>query len=99
MVIPVGGNCESYATQVSPMMFSFSELSVSVVIHKKSTSQIQTKCLCSHQVVRQFRDGGFMADLSEDQGATLNKKIRSAQLAQYNYILGDDELQDEMFAL
>uniref|UniRef100_A0A8D3DPS0 threonine--tRNA ligase n=1 Tax=Scophthalmus maximus TaxID=52904 RepID=A0A8D3DPS0_SCOMX len=59
MVVPVGGNSESYAKQV----------------------------------VRQFRDAGFMADLSDDQGATLNKKIRSAQLAQYNYILvvGDKE--------
>ncbi|KAK5862233.1 hypothetical protein PBY51_017650 [Eleginops maclovinus] len=59
MVIPVGGNSESY----------------------------------SKQVVRQLREAGFMADLSDDQGATLNKKIRSAQLAQYNYIfvLGDKE--------
>ncbi|XP_053182529.1 threonine--tRNA ligase 1, cytoplasmic [Scomber japonicus] len=59
MVIPVGGNSESYAKQV----------------------------------VQQFREAGFMVDLSEDQGATLNKKIRSAQLAQYNYIfvVGDKE--------
>ncbi|XP_044214541.1 threonine--tRNA ligase 1, cytoplasmic isoform X1 [Thunnus albacares] len=59
MVIPVGGNSESYAKQV----------------------------------VRQFREAGFMVDLNEDQGATLNKKIRSAQLAQYNYIfvVGDKE--------
>ncbi|XP_071751833.1 threonine--tRNA ligase 1, cytoplasmic [Centroberyx gerrardi] len=59
MVVPVGGDSESYAKQV----------------------------------VQQFREAGFMADLSEDQGATLNKKIRSAQLAQYNYIfvLGEKE--------
>uniref|UniRef100_A0A8C9Y3M2 threonine--tRNA ligase n=1 Tax=Sander lucioperca TaxID=283035 RepID=A0A8C9Y3M2_SANLU len=59
MVIPVGGNSESY----------------------------------SKQVVRQFCEAGFMADLNDDQGATLNKKIRSAQLAQYNYIfvVGDKE--------
>ncbi|XP_035020079.2 threonine--tRNA ligase 1, cytoplasmic isoform X5 [Hippoglossus stenolepis] len=45
------------------------------------------------QVVRQFREAGFMADFSDDEGATLNKKIRSAQLAQYNYIfvVGDKE--------
>uniref|UniRef100_A0A7N8XMI0 threonine--tRNA ligase n=1 Tax=Mastacembelus armatus TaxID=205130 RepID=A0A7N8XMI0_9TELE len=45
------------------------------------------------QVVQQFREAGFMVDLSDDQGATLNKKIRSAQLAQYNYIfvVGDKE--------
>uniref|UniRef100_A0A671WS78 threonine--tRNA ligase n=1 Tax=Sparus aurata TaxID=8175 RepID=A0A671WS78_SPAAU len=59
MVIPVGGNSESYAKQV----------------------------------VRQFHDAGFMVDLNDDQGTTLNKKIRSAQLAQYNYIfvVGDKE--------
>uniref|UniRef100_G3PDA6 threonine--tRNA ligase n=1 Tax=Gasterosteus aculeatus aculeatus TaxID=481459 RepID=G3PDA6_GASAC len=59
MVIPVGGNSESY----------------------------------SKQVVQQFSDAGFRADLNDDQGATLNKKIRSAQLAQYNYIfvVGDKE--------
>ncbi|XP_034030592.1 threonine--tRNA ligase 1, cytoplasmic-like isoform X3 [Thalassophryne amazonica] len=59
MVIPVGGNSESYA----------------------------------RQVVQQFCEAGFMTDLNADQGATLNKKIRSAQLAQYNYIfvVGDAE--------
>ncbi|XP_070991281.1 threonine--tRNA ligase 1, cytoplasmic-like isoform X2 [Oncorhynchus clarkii lewisi] len=40
----------------------------------------------AQQVVRQFREVGFMADADDDHGATLNKKIRSAQLAQYNYI-------------
>nr|XP_029504366.1 threonine--tRNA ligase, cytoplasmic-like isoform X3 [Oncorhynchus nerka] len=40
----------------------------------------------AQQVVRQFREAGFMADADDGQGATLNKKIRSAQLAQYNYI-------------
>ncbi|XP_029959237.1 threonine--tRNA ligase, cytoplasmic-like [Salarias fasciatus] len=36
-----------------------------------------------------------MVDLNADHGATLNKKIRSAQLAQYNYILvvGDKECE------
>ncbi|XP_008290921.1 threonine--tRNA ligase, cytoplasmic [Stegastes partitus] len=45
------------------------------------------------QVVQRFHQAGFMVDLSDDQGATLNKKIRSAQLAQYNYIfvVGDQE--------
>lgn len=42
----------------------------------------------SVKVARQFREAGFMVDLNDDQGATLNKKIRSAQLAQYNYIFG-----------
>ncbi|KAG8010030.1 Threonine--tRNA ligase, partial [Nibea albiflora] len=59
MVIPVGGNSESY----------------------------------SKQVVQRFREAGFMVDMNDDQGTTLNKKIRSAQLAQYNYIfvVGDKE--------
>lgn len=40
----------------------------------------------AQQVVRQFREADFMADGDYDHGATLNKKIRSAQLSQYNYI-------------
>uniref|UniRef100_A0A674CBC1 threonine--tRNA ligase n=1 Tax=Salmo trutta TaxID=8032 RepID=A0A674CBC1_SALTR len=40
----------------------------------------------SETYAQQFRKAGFMADVDDDQGATLNKKIRSAQLAQYNYI-------------
>lgn len=43
------------------------------------------------KVVQQFHEASFMADLNDDEGATLNKKIRSAQLAQYNYIFGKDE--------
>lgn len=31
-----------------------------------------------------------MVDLSSDHSATLSKKIRSAQLAQYNYTFGED---------
>lgn len=31
-----------------------------------------------------------MVDLSSDPSATLNRKIRSAQLAQYNYTFGED---------
>ncbi|PWA23794.1 hypothetical protein CCH79_00010816 [Gambusia affinis] len=59
MVIPVGGNSESYA----------------------------------RQVVATFHEAGFMVDFNNDPGATLNKKIRSAQLAQHNYIfvVGDKE--------
>uniref|UniRef100_A0AAQ5ZWH9 threonine--tRNA ligase n=1 Tax=Amphiprion ocellaris TaxID=80972 RepID=A0AAQ5ZWH9_AMPOC len=45
------------------------------------------------QVVQRFQEAGFMVDLNDDPGATLNKKIRWAQLAQYNYIfvVGDKE--------
>ncbi|XP_013860157.1 probable threonine--tRNA ligase 2, cytoplasmic [Austrofundulus limnaeus] len=47
----------------------------------------------SRQVVQQFREAGFMVDMNDDQSSTLNKKIRSATLAQYNYIfvVGDKE--------
>uniref|UniRef100_A0A8C8BM94 threonine--tRNA ligase n=1 Tax=Otus sunia TaxID=257818 RepID=A0A8C8BM94_9STRI len=34
-----------------------------------------------------FHDAGLMADVDVDPGCTLNKKIRNAQLAQYNFIL------------
>lgn len=43
------------------------------------------------KVVEQFQEAGFMVGLNDDHGATLNKKIRSSQLAQYNYIFGKDE--------
>uniref|UniRef100_A0A8C5EK36 threonine--tRNA ligase n=1 Tax=Gouania willdenowi TaxID=441366 RepID=A0A8C5EK36_GOUWI len=61
LVIPVGGNNESYG----------------------------------REVVRQFHEAGFMVDMNDDQSGTLNKKIRSAQLAQYNYIfvVGDKECE------
>lgn len=47
------------------------------------------------QKVRQdFHESGFMADVDLDPGCTLNKKIRNAQLAQYNFILvvGEKEM-------
>uniref|UniRef100_A0A671NAC1 threonine--tRNA ligase n=1 Tax=Sinocyclocheilus anshuiensis TaxID=1608454 RepID=A0A671NAC1_9TELE len=40
------------------------------------------------QVCERFVEAGFMADADLDSGCLLNKKIRSAQLAQYNFILG-----------
>lgn len=36
-----------------------------------------------------FTEAGFMADADLDSGCLLNKKIRNAQLAQYNFILGE----------
>lgn len=41
------------------------------------------------QVREQFTEAGFMADADLDAGCLLNKKIRNAQLAQYNFILGE----------
>ena len=34
-------------------------------------------------------EAGFMSDVDLDAGNTLNKKIRNAQLSQFNYILGN----------
>ncbi|XP_068954543.1 threonine--tRNA ligase 2, cytoplasmic [Petaurus breviceps papuanus] len=39
------------------------------------------------QISEEFFEAGFMADVDLDQSCTLNKKIRNAQLAQYNFIL------------
>ncbi|XP_050991639.1 threonine--tRNA ligase 1, cytoplasmic isoform X2 [Labeo rohita] len=39
------------------------------------------------QVCKRFVEAGFMADADLDSGCLLNKKIRNAQLAQYNFIL------------
>uniref|UniRef100_A0A8C3VI84 threonine--tRNA ligase n=1 Tax=Catharus ustulatus TaxID=91951 RepID=A0A8C3VI84_CATUS len=39
------------------------------------------------QVCSQFFEAGLMSDVDLDQSCTLNKKIRNAQLAQYNFIL------------
>ena len=40
------------------------------------------------QVQEQLFSEGFMVDVDTSTGDTFNKKIRNAQLAQYNYILG-----------
>uniref|UniRef100_A0A8C7XWA4 threonine--tRNA ligase n=1 Tax=Oryzias sinensis TaxID=183150 RepID=A0A8C7XWA4_9TELE len=43
---------------------------------------------CYLQSVKQeFHSNGFMADVDLDPSCTLNKKIRNAQLSQYNFIL------------
>ncbi|XP_056622724.1 threonine--tRNA ligase 1, cytoplasmic isoform X4 [Triplophysa dalaica] len=39
------------------------------------------------QVCKRFVEAGFMADADLDSGCLLNKKIRNAQLSQYNFIL------------
>ena len=42
----------------------------------------------SFQTCKQFVEAGFMAEADLDSSCLLNKKIRNAQLAQYNYIFG-----------
>ncbi|XP_067888845.1 threonine--tRNA ligase 1, cytoplasmic [Heterodontus francisci] len=51
----------------------------------------------AQKVQQQFHDAGLMSDVDLDQGCTLNKKIRNAQLAQYNFILvvGEKEKSSE----
>lgn len=72
---------------------SFPSVMIHLVPDARSTLQIFKKKHVSSpvKVVQRFHEAGFMVDLSDDQGATLNKKIRSAQLAQYNYIFGKNE--------
>ncbi|XP_078390247.1 threonine--tRNA ligase 1, cytoplasmic-like isoform X1 [Cetorhinus maximus] len=41
----------------------------------------------ARQVHQELLDAGFMADICLDSGSTLNRKIRNAQLAQFNFIL------------
>lgn len=50
----------------------------------------------AQEVYRKVHNQGFMADIDTDQGTTFNKKIRKAQLAQYNFILvvGEKEKQN-----
>uniref|UniRef100_A0A3B3TZE9 threonine--tRNA ligase n=1 Tax=Poecilia latipinna TaxID=48699 RepID=A0A3B3TZE9_9TELE len=42
----------------------------------------------AEKVKQEFHNSGFMTDVDLDPSCTLNKKIRNAQLAQYNFILG-----------
>ena len=40
------------------------------------------------KVKKEIHDAGFNCDFEEDDDDTMKKKIRNAQLAQYNFILG-----------
>uniref|UniRef100_A0A7N5ZXY2 threonine--tRNA ligase n=1 Tax=Anabas testudineus TaxID=64144 RepID=A0A7N5ZXY2_ANATE len=42
---------------------------------------------CEEYAQKEFHNSGLMTDVDLDPGCTLNKKIRNAQLAQYNFIL------------
>lgn len=42
----------------------------------------------AEEVRQKVYEAGFMAEVDVDHGDTLNKKIRNAQLAQFNFILG-----------
>ncbi|VVC36880.1 TGS,Threonyl/alanyl tRNA synthetase, SAD,Beta-grasp domain,Threonine-tRNA ligase catalytic core [Cinara cedri] len=47
----------------------------------------------AEKVKKQIYEAGFMCDVDIDHGDTLNKKIRNAQLAQYNFILVVGEME------
>ena len=46
------------------------------------------RCHVVSQVKETVFGAGYLADVDLDHGTTLNKKIRNAQLAQYNFIFG-----------
>lgn len=79
MLVPVNPSCEDYAKKVSPRLVPSLWLRYVSAVLIISTSQ----------VCKQFTEAGFMADADLDSGCLLNKKIRNAQLAQYNFILGE----------
>lgn len=41
------------------------------------------------QVQQKIYEAGFMCEVDIDPGDTMNKKVRNAQLAQFNFILGE----------
>lgn len=51
----------------------------------------------AERVRQQLFEEGFQVDTELDAGLTINKKVRNAQLAQYNFILvvGDKEVENE----
>ena len=42
----------------------------------------------ANTITKQLRSDGYMCDFDADDGNTMNKKVRNAQLAQYNFIFG-----------
>uniref|UniRef100_A0A8B9KNT9 threonine--tRNA ligase n=1 Tax=Astyanax mexicanus TaxID=7994 RepID=A0A8B9KNT9_ASTMX len=50
----------------------------------------------AQRVQNEFHNAGLMTDVDLDPGCTLNKKIRNAQLAQYNFILGKSHYTDHI---
>ena len=41
------------------------------------------------EVVNVMKTGGFCVEADVDNGNTMNKKVRNAQLAQFNFIFGE----------
>ncbi|MEQ2195904.1 hypothetical protein XENOCAPTIV_020142, partial [Xenoophorus captivus] len=83
-------------TVISAFNFVFEEVMLTAVFSSSRCMRIITAhlsllnrplWLSPRQVCKQFTEAGFMADADLDSGCLLNKKIRNAQLAQYNFIL------------
>lgn len=93
---PHSCNSESDLLQTEPFKHGQSDnLSYSQMEETKKTKRdapwrfcAVSALVCLVQVRQQFHVSGFMTDVDVDPGCTLNKKIRNAQLAQYNFILG-----------
>ena len=73
MVVPVGPAYNDYAKDVRGL-----NLKKMIVVIIRSI-----------QVQRRLRESLFCCDADADDGATMNKKVRNAQLAQYNFIFGE----------
>ena len=43
----------------------------------------------AQEVQDTLKKAGYCCDADTDDGNTMNKKVRNAQIAQYNYILGE----------
>ena len=41
------------------------------------------------EIVTMMKAGGFCVEADVDNGNTMNKKVRNAQLAQFNFIFGE----------
>jgi threonyl-tRNA synthetase len=42
----------------------------------------------ANKIRQELRSNGYMCDSDTDDSNTMNKKVRNAQLAQYNFIFG-----------
>lgn len=64
------------------------------------TSQLNTQFNdYAHRLQQTLHNAGFAVDLDLDSGSTLNKKIRNAQLAQYNFIFVVGEREEQIGAV
>ena len=91
VVIPVNPKYDEYATQVIHSFVSC----LFLVLLPRGIAGIYlflgwlVMCLSVFsQVSKEIQQSDFMVEVNLDHGETLNKKIRNAQLAQFNFILG-----------